>query len=432
MTSHSARSFRLSVLAAQAMTLAAAAQSTWVVDDDGPADFAQLQQAVLAAADGDTIVLRAGTYSGVTLNAKGLTVQGEGDPEVQGGHFFQPSTGLTVSNLAASQRLVVRGVRFRQGGLQDDIRLIDLVSNDGPILFEDCVFDGTTGNGYTFDAEACASLTLARCVSTSGATFATIHTGSLAGPVPYAGAAFRDCRVFAYDSEFFGGLGYPASTDIGGTLYGPFDAGRGVVLLGSDLIAVGCRIEGGDGIAPSGSVCAQGGDGAAGLDLADSAGVPSMARLIDCTILGGSGAVGACGQPAGSDAPAVVDASGGAAFFPGSARTGSVQSPVLSGTPATLTFDGLGGDLVFLVASPILGGAVPILSGPIALHVGVPFLLLPLGTVPASGSLTVPLSAPSLPPGVESAHWFLQSAGLAGGMTFDAGPSILTVLDPAL
>ena len=40
-----------------------AAAVDWTVDDDGPCDFASIQAAVDAAADGDTITVAAGTYT---------------------------------------------------------------------------------------------------------------------------------------------------------------------------------------------------------------------------------------------------------------------------------------------------------------------------------------------------------------------------------
>jgi len=55
---------------------APASPRTWIVDDDGPADFHTIQEAINAASDGDTVFVRNGTYSGIVID-KSLTIEGE-------------------------------------------------------------------------------------------------------------------------------------------------------------------------------------------------------------------------------------------------------------------------------------------------------------------------------------------------------------------
>jgi len=50
---------------------------TWVVDDDGPADFSTIQEAINAASDGDTVFVKAGAYSEPIQINKALTLLGE-------------------------------------------------------------------------------------------------------------------------------------------------------------------------------------------------------------------------------------------------------------------------------------------------------------------------------------------------------------------
>ena len=38
------------------------AGTTWTVDDDGPADFSKIQDAINASSDGDTVFVYSGTY----------------------------------------------------------------------------------------------------------------------------------------------------------------------------------------------------------------------------------------------------------------------------------------------------------------------------------------------------------------------------------
>jgi parallel beta-helix repeat protein len=50
---------------------------TWIVDDDGPADFQKIQEAIDAASDGDTISVRAGIYYEKVIVDKSVSLVGE-------------------------------------------------------------------------------------------------------------------------------------------------------------------------------------------------------------------------------------------------------------------------------------------------------------------------------------------------------------------
>ena len=55
--------------------------ATITVDDDGPADFDNIPNAINASANGDTIVVSPGTYDRkITFNGKAVTLTGE-DPD---------------------------------------------------------------------------------------------------------------------------------------------------------------------------------------------------------------------------------------------------------------------------------------------------------------------------------------------------------------
>ena len=53
------------------------AATTWTVDDDGPADFSTIQEAVNAASDGDTIFVRVGTYYENVVVNRAVSLIGE-------------------------------------------------------------------------------------------------------------------------------------------------------------------------------------------------------------------------------------------------------------------------------------------------------------------------------------------------------------------
>jgi hypothetical protein len=59
-----------------------AVPTTWIVDDDGPADFTSIQDAIDVASPGDTIYVKAGTYAGFGIGQQypwkdGLSIVGE-------------------------------------------------------------------------------------------------------------------------------------------------------------------------------------------------------------------------------------------------------------------------------------------------------------------------------------------------------------------
>jgi pectin methylesterase-like acyl-CoA thioesterase len=56
---------------------AAALADVHVVDASGGGDFTTLQAAVNAAADGDTLLVRSGSYDGFLLTGKGLSIVAE-------------------------------------------------------------------------------------------------------------------------------------------------------------------------------------------------------------------------------------------------------------------------------------------------------------------------------------------------------------------
>jgi parallel beta-helix repeat protein len=84
---------------------------TYIVDDSGFANYATIQEAVIAASDGDTIYLKPGIYKEEVVLNKSLTIlplNGENDPIiVDGGGDLE--TGITIASDGCSlQGLMVR------------------------------------------------------------------------------------------------------------------------------------------------------------------------------------------------------------------------------------------------------------------------------------------------------------------------------------
>ena len=65
-----------------ALITSAALADTWTVDDDGAADFDNIQSAVDASSDGDEIIVMPGTYTGsgeyvISMNGKAVLLRSE-------------------------------------------------------------------------------------------------------------------------------------------------------------------------------------------------------------------------------------------------------------------------------------------------------------------------------------------------------------------
>jgi hypothetical protein len=111
------------------MLLARPLQAAVVVVDfaNGPGtDYEFLWQAIDAAADGDTLLIRPGYYeTWVTVDGRSLTLLGDGaGVNIDG--------TLTVRHLAAGQRVVLRGLDLGYAGS------VELYDNDGVVYVEDC------------------------------------------------------------------------------------------------------------------------------------------------------------------------------------------------------------------------------------------------------------------------------------------------------
>ncbi|MEM7309179.1 MAG: hypothetical protein AAF682_21015 [Planctomycetota bacterium] len=417
-------------LALSLVPAAASAQVIWTVDDNGPADFVSVQDAIDAAADGDTILVRTGNYGTLVVDGKGLTIQGE--PGAVLSVFLFAAPIIVIRNIAADQAVHLRGFETSALGVaEQETTVIDAC--DGPVLLEDISYPGSIGgSGEPVEISDCASVTLVRCSLIAPATFASYSLFTFFSHVPYRGLIATDSNVFLYDTVVRGSSGISAAVDFAITIP-PGTSGAGVVLRDSTLLASGCTFTGGSGGGDPSGLCYAGEDGQAGLELlALPAGPGSTARLIDCTINGGSGGNGGCGLADGVDAPdQQVDALSQVIDLPGSARSFSSVSPAQDGTVLTLSLTGDPGDEVLLHVSE---GAVPgLFLAPfnIALHMSLPVGVLALGTVPPGGTLNVPLPIPSLP-GLDYFRFVGQALFLSGTGFHDGGPSTLLVLGGAL
>lgn len=193
--------------------------TTWIVDAQlGPgAQFADLPAAVAAAVSGDTILVRAGTYTGFTLAGKALTIRGAGVGATFVGDAAgaQPSSAGTANGLTVLSGLRVDGSNTGLLVLSGQVVLLDCELHGG-----DLPFQGGTGldvaNGAHVTANRCA---LYGGVGLSSPPTVTFHDGGRAVAVGN-GASFAGDRCLVR-----GG-------DCPGPLAGFHRGGSGVVCLG--------------------------------------------------------------------------------------------------------------------------------------------------------------------------------------------------------
>lgn len=81
-----------------------AATKIWIVDDDGPADFHTIQEAISAATSGDTISVKAGTYSENVEVNKQLNIVGDGAEVtfIRAANSSKHAMNITSSNVIVS------------------------------------------------------------------------------------------------------------------------------------------------------------------------------------------------------------------------------------------------------------------------------------------------------------------------------------------
>lgn len=384
-----------------------AAGGVLVVDQVGGAGvFTSFVNALGAAADGDTILVHAGDYSGEALfgastQGKALTIVA--DPPgaiVELGPFG-------VSGLAAHQTVVLRGLRISGAQALNSVGLI--VKNcAGSVWVEDSTLTGGRSGpgphlpipGYAALETNAAHVTLVRC---------SVRGGLPYGGDPINGPGSGGCGIVAtnatvavFDSVVAGES--PAIPQLPS-----LPSGVGIVATGSSLAVSGSSVTGG---AANCGTCLPG--------FALQANAASSVRWIDSTFAKGGGGLG------GSDisAPAGVVSS-----WPGSARSLRLTSPVVELQPVTVDVEGVAGDTVWIVMSANAAHVPLAIPGWLAVAPPVvgPFLL---AAIPAPATtLTFNVVAPPLVPATIDAFTFLvQPLVVNGAEAFAGAPSAFTLV----
>jgi hypothetical protein len=392
-------------------------------------DFTSAQAAVDAAAPGDVILFRQGSYGSVTIAGKGITLIADAGAFVHlaAGFSFSKTMGPlsfhnVVRDVPAGERVVFRGF-WTIGGLE-------LIDCDGAVWIEDC---GVVGTAPALRASGCERVDVVRgsVKGLHGYVDQAAHTF-----IPTGDAAWIvGSNLCASGAAFIGGDGKDFSfTQLGPS--GSTSAGRGLVLdSGATAWLEGSTVVGGTGGDGEGSVaqiyCFNGGDGGVGLRV-----VASSATLRNTSVVGGPGGsvVGSClfwplTPGAAGSAIEIVSGSVTTSDFSGGSIT--LSSPTRATQSTTLSLTGsANGAAVLFVGSSLATGPAATPLGSTLLSPSTYVALVPLGP---AGSVGLSIPMPLLPPGIEAAAVFTQAAYCSpvDGCAFGAG-SELTVLDASL
>jgi len=130
--------------------------TTWIVDDDGPADFHTIQEAINAANPGDTIYVKAGTYYENVVVKKSISLIGENrETTIIDGSPITPELDYIIMFLKDVENVYISGFTLRNGpcGIELDHSYNCIITNNiitmnyaGGITLFNSNFNDLTGN----------------------------------------------------------------------------------------------------------------------------------------------------------------------------------------------------------------------------------------------------------------------------------------------
>jgi len=387
------------LLLALAAPLAAQFQ-VHVLDDDGPADFTEFQAAHNAAAPGDTILIRSGTYfpNISDLISKPLAIVADAGAEVDVSGIWQ------IAGLDGGDQVLLRGICLCSDGfgVQGSLEF-DASSDASRVWVEDVRADHA-------EAGSAGSIALVRSELDSilvGPAFRTFDSDAI----------LLDCTLSA--GVTFDGFVCPKS---GFALPGSRGSAGMRVAGDSEVFASTSLVEGGPGgEGAEGPPCSDGGDGGPGIEQIDPR---TTIRAQDVDAVGGPGGAGGTGCADGLPGPAQE---GDVTAVPGTLRRLTSNAPVREGELLSLVIEAGPGETALLFVSGVQDHEyVPSLRG--AWMLGYPFFLLLQAEVPAAGRLGFSATVPELGPGVEALPVYFTLVVLTPEGAKRAGGSTASVL----
>ncbi|HTF90305.1 MAG TPA: hypothetical protein VK843_17955 [Planctomycetota bacterium] len=338
--------------------------------------FTNMQTALNAALEGESLLVTPGVYSPFTIDGKSVQVL------VLGTGLVQITGQVVVKNLGPAQCVVLSQIRVQGNLTTISGAALEIRDVTGNVRVEGCIFEGAKFNqALTFSGSG-ALVDSAVNVVFSHCRFEGGYPGYLGGLSPVEGAPGLnsiDSSVGLYDCDLEGGYGSDESAPRGGN-GGPAFSGRGF-----GLFASGCTFEGGRGGGGDFTGCYPGGVGGDAL-LMDSA----QAHLLDNTYVPGLGGWYLCGPNSGPGQTIVALNGSIIDLLPGSACTISATNITTDDALVAITITGQPGDTVYFmlgrrpsfVFKKLLKGCwmipTPMFSS-----------ALPVGTIGANGQLVI-------------------------------------------
>jgi hypothetical protein len=396
------------------------ANRVWVVDSSGAGDFTQIQPAIDASVDRDTILINSGTYSGFNVDAKAVVVL------ENIGAIVHVNGQVTVQNIPTGKFVVLGGLDVTA----TNTPALRLLHNPGALRVE-----SSTWFGYpeAVGAEFSPNVVFNGCGMTGRNGNPQYGTGE-----PGADALrLLGSRAALFDCTLQGGQGGDCTSNV----YCPGDGGEG----GS-----GCRVsgflfasntifrggEGGEGFGVDCVSCGGPGWGGAGGDGITWVSGGEVGEVLGCLMQGGPGGVGVChyGCNCGGDswgAGHPVYPAGGIHLLPGVPRQLEAPLIVHEASIVPLDFYGVYGDFVYLYLARQTDFQFSLSRQGV-------FIIPPssparvMGQSDSFGQLFSSVFFPELGEGVQSRVYFLQSVHRWGSHDRTLGPGrCLIVLDGA-
>jgi predicted outer membrane repeat protein len=385
----------------------------WIVDAIGGGDFSNLQTAVSAASNGDTLLVKSGAYAGFTVDQKSVWIIATSSDAVT------VAGTVEIKNLGANQSVLLSGLtvsassttvpRLQRPGL-------NLSNNVGHVRARNCSFTGADGiasysemgnGGSGADIANCLSVAFVSCMFQGGVGKSACDDFFFSCGAPYdrgghgvwstlSIAAFYDCTLKGGDggyTEYYGPSG---------------DGGNGCDLPTFAVFASGSRFIGGKGGHADDFLPAEGGDGGHGVRVAPGA----RAFLLENVHTGGAAGGSFIGPP-GSPG---LGTTGGGIFNDLNSTKRLCSSAVLaaSGDTLAVTFEGEPGDRVYLPThSTSHWQLVKLKFGVWLLPVPVRLDHTPIAVLPASGTAVVHVPMPNLAASESMRQVFAQAVFLS-------------------
>ncbi|MSR61580.1 MAG: hypothetical protein EXS08_03910 [Planctomycetes bacterium] len=371
-------------------------------------DFTSLRAATLAADDGDVLLVRSGNYpigQGPLLVGKGLTILAEEGAQVTVTH-------LQIADLPATSQVLVRGIHVQSVSGEGPLA-VELSNNQGPLWFE----------SFTLETPLALDHGQGGVQSVSDAALVFVRS-QLQGPNP---APFIPGP---HSLSCIGGRTHLFETRIDGTRVDrslAFLPTGALDVVGGFLEAYGCEIRGAAGRDGFLFLCPE--SGFDGLVLRSAA----HAKLFDTRLSGGAAGGGtptiSCTPTQTGQASIVIEGST-LDVAAGASRSLSILSPLRADETLQVTLVGQPGDSVWIRYSLRAGQGLSSSQWDGELLLGAPRSGQFVGTIPASGTLSVNAPAPAPFGGSDSLVLFAQAAFRSSSGRFTlSSPSTLVVLD---